>query len=271
MPELFPKPHDCASAARESPGESPGGFLDFLADSLVRAIADNGEGVLVYVSATPDGHDVGVLPLDDLAPTEVLFGAVAPHHWSALGVAALGHAWPLDRPAGTAPAGSGNVRAGVVVLVARDGRLVSRVGLGDRVLSEVPRSGRTLDCLQRALGLPSAPPDVPPVLVGAVLWLEGVLRGEASSCADLRTTSGQLDGSLDWDRLRRLVVGGAWPDLCLTTEEAAWLDDGAFSRWVMGQCRPLPVLLAGLRRVLDPADARRIDRLVRGLARRWQP
>ena len=119
-------------------------------------------------------------------------------------------------------------------------RLVSRVGLGDRVLSEVPRlrsNPRLPAARPRAA---SAPPDVPPVLVGAVLWLEGVLRGEASSCADLRATSGTARRVTHWDRLRRLVVGGTWPDLCLTTEEAAWLDDGAFSRWVMGQCRPLP-------------------------------
>ena len=222
-------------------------------------------------SPLPTVTTSAVLPLDGLAPTEVLFGAVAPHHWAALGVAALGHAWPLDRPAGTAPRAAAT--SGQEWSCSSPATGGSSVASAWVIVSSVRfrRSGRTLDCLQRALGLPSAPPDVPPVLVGAVLWLEGVLRGEASSCADLRTTSGQLDGSLDWDRLRRLVVGGTWPDLCLTTEEAAWLDDGAFSRWVMGQCRPLPVLLAGLRRVLDPADARRIDRLVRGLARRCQP
>lgn len=174
-------------------------FLGHLADSLGRAIADNGGDVLVHVIARPDGPDIGILPLDDLPPAEVLLGTVAPPAWAVLGVATQGRVQPIGwgRPPG--------VRAEVVVLVARDGRIVSRVRQGDRVITEPPAYGATLDCLQRALGLPTAPPGEP---------------------------------SLDWARLRGQVIRGGWPELGLTPEEVEWLDDGAFARWVTAQGFP---------------------------------
>ena len=187
-------------------------FLGDLADSLGRAMADNGGGVLVHVSVGPDGPAVGLLPLDGLAPSDVLLGAVAPADWAVLGVATQGWARPLGpgRPAGSAPR---RVPADVVVLVTRDGQIVGCVRHGDRVITEPPASAITLDCLQRALGLPTAPPE------------------PAGGAA------------LDWAGLRQLAAAGAWPGLGLTSEEAEWLDDGAFSRWVAGRGHPLPAEL----------------------------
>lgn len=181
-------------------------FLGHLAESLGRAIADNGGGVLVHVVPRIDGPDVGILPLDGLAPADVLLGAEAPADWAVLGVATGGWARSLDRP-------SPRVRAEVAVLVVRDGRVVGRVRQGDQVITEPPAYGITLDCLQRALGLPTAPPAEPAV---------------------------------DWAGLRELVIAGGWPALGLTPEEAAWFDDGSFSRWVMDQRQgwPAPVRTA---------------------------
>lgn len=187
-------------------------LLGHLADSIGRAIADNGGGVLVHVVARHDGPDVGILPLDGVAPADVLLGAVAPAEWAVLGMATQGWAWPL----GGEPAG--RVRAEVVVLVTRDGRVVGRVRQGDEVITEPPASGITLDCLQRALGLPTAPPEAP---------LPQFLT----------------DRSLDWARLQQLVVGGGWPELGLSAEEAAWFDEGSFSRWVLGRRPALLTLL----------------------------
>ncbi len=176
-------------------------FLDHLAESLRRAIADNGGGVLVHVVPRPDGPDVGILPLDGLAPADVLLGTVAPAEWAVLGVATCGWARPLDR--------SGRrVRAEVVVLVVRDGRVVGRARHGDEIITEPPAYGVTIDCLQRALGLPTHPPPAEP--------------------------------AVDWASLRELVAEGGLPALGLTPEDAAWLDDGSFSRWVMGQSRRWP-------------------------------
>lgn len=166
--------------------------LEALAESLCRAISDYGGGVLVHVVARPDGPDVAILPLDGAAPADVLLGAEAPAEWAVLGVATTGWARPLGRR-------GKRVRAEVVVLVARDGRVVGRVRQGDRVITEPPASGATLDCLQRALGLPTPPP---------------------------------AEAGVDWAGLRRRAAAGDWPVPGLTPEEAAWFDDGSFSRWV---------------------------------------
>lgn len=216
------------------------GFLTYLAESLGRAIADNGGGVLVHVVASADGPDVGILPLEGQAPADALLGAAAPEQWAALGVATRGRARPLDAPSRSARP----VEAEVVVIVARDGRVVSRLRQGDRVFTETPASGLTLDCLQRALGLPTAPAEVPPSQLLAVIWLERVVRtcrrrGQPlrwtrmtglHPAADLLMAMEKSDQSLDWGRLRQLVIEGAWPELSPTGEEAAWFDDGAFSR-----------------------------------------
>jgi hypothetical protein len=43
----------------------------------------------------------------------------------------------------------------------------------------------------------------------------------------------------------------------LTAGDAAWLDDGAFARWVLSTVPPVPRLLAEIRRALRPSDVRR--------------
>ncbi len=226
-------------------------FLDALADSVSRALADNGEGVLVHVSCSATGADVGVLPLDGRPPADLLLGTVAPPHWAVLGAAVGGRALSLDRP------GDRATRAEVVVLVARDGRVVSRLRHGDRVITEPPASGLTLDCLQRALGLPTAPPAVPPSHLLASMWLEQVVRG--GKIGELRPVE------LDWGELRKRAVEGGWPERGVAPEDAAWFDDGAFARWVLSSVPPVPFLLAEVRQVLHPSDARRCLRILRQL------
>ena len=269
MPELFPKPRDCASVAHQSPGESPGGFLDFLADSLVRAIADNGEGVLVYVSATPDGHDVGVLRSTTLLPPRC---CSVPSHPTLVG-AERGRARPRmaarPRPELRRRAAA---TSGQEWSCSRPRRAaLRRVGLGDRVLSEVSalRSNPRLPAARpraalRAPGCPARPRRRRALARGCPA------RRGAAPAPTCAPPPEHFDGSLDWDRLRR--AGGRWHLAGPVPHDRGGgvARRRRLSRWVMGQCRPLPVLLAGLRRVLNPADARRIDRLVRGLARRCQ-
>ncbi len=234
-------------------------FLEFLAESLGRAVADNGTGVLVHVAAAAgaDGPDIGVLPLDGQAPAEVLLGAVAPEHWSVLGVATTGRAWPLDRHAGTRPG-----RAEIVVLATRDGRVVGRARAGGRVITEPPASGLTLDCLQRALGLPTAPPDVPPAHLVAVVLLERALAGGPAAEAEGLLAAFEAPGpALEWGRLRHLMAR-ARPDAGQMPDDPDWFDDGAFARWALSRYRPVPVLLAEARRTLGPAGARHCARIL---------
>lgn len=237
-------------------------FLDNLADSVSHALADNGESVLVHAGHADDGADVGVLPLDGRAPADLLFGTVAPAHWAVLGVAARGRAGSLDRP------GDETTGIELVVLVARDGRIVGRLRQGDRVTTEPPATGVTLDCLQRALGLPTAPPEAPPTHLVAAMWLDQVVRAAGRRRAALRWDAldlSRLSIGLDWGEMRRMAVEGGWPERNVSREEAAWLDDGAFARWVLSSLPPVPHLVAEMRRVLRPSDVRRCLQVLRRL------
>ncbi|MDQ4071121.1 MAG: hypothetical protein M3203_16870 [Actinomycetota bacterium] len=255
-------------------------FLSDLADSLGRAVADNGGAALVHVASSDHGPDVGILPLGDLAPAEALLGAVAPAHWAALGIATRARARPLGGKGSAGP-------ATVVVLVPQRGEIVSRVRQGDRVFPEPPSSGVTLDCLQRALRLPTAPPDVPATHLLAITWVERVLdeserrrlawdemralhpacdvpgASSAGDAADLPRLPAELEEMFEWGRLRRLVIEGKWPEPNLTPAEAEWFDEGGFSRWVLSRRPSLHVLLDELPAVVGPAGARRCTQALR--------
>lgn len=101
-------------------------FLGVLAEGLLAVTCEGGDAFLVHVNPQVDGPDIGILPLDGLAPADALLGAVAPEEWSAMGVATGGWARPMDGPA------SGRERAEVVVLVARTGTSSDECGMAAR-------------------------------------------------------------------------------------------------------------------------------------------
>ena len=147
-------------------------FLGRWADSLCTAVDDRPGASLLRVALTEDGLEVGVADLDG-PPAEVLLGSEAPAEWVALGVAAGGWAHPLD----DGQVGRGRRRRmRSVVIVHRSGEVVSRLRVGDdEVLREPPAHGLTLDGLQRALGLPTAPPLQSTGALCALMWLEEVI------------------------------------------------------------------------------------------------
>jgi hypothetical protein len=257
-------------------------FLDNLADCLGHVLSEGGDPFLVHVNPKADGPDIGILPLDGLAPADALLEMVAPEEWSALGVAAGGWARSMDYPE------EGRSRAEMVVIVARDGHVVARVRHGGEVTTDPPASGLTLDGLQRALGLPTAPPDVPVTHLLTTAWLERVIETgrrrrrplswsairnlhpaweligtSIGADADLVELNAELEQCTDWDRLRWAAVEGRWEVPDLTPSAAAWCDAGAFSRWALTGRRPVPSLLAELQAVIGPAHARRCARIVR--------
>jgi hypothetical protein len=234
-------------------------FLESLADSLCSTVAEKGEGLLVHIGAEADGASVGVLPLDDRAPTDLLLGATAPLEWLVLGVATLGTARSLDSKSSLG-------RAAVVVLAARDGRVVGCLRHDGRVITEAPATGYTLDCLRLALGLPTPPPEVPPAHVYAVLSLERLAGGGGHAAVlELLKSTEDLVRWLDWDRVRRLTVAVAGDELGLTAEDANWLDNGAFARWVTGAFPPLPDLIAAVQRRRGAAGAELCTQFLRRL------
>jgi hypothetical protein len=222
-------------------------FLCLLAETLTESLAGGGDSALVHVVFRPDGPDVGILPLDGAAPAEYLLGTVAPAEWSALGVATCGRAGPLS---GSGPSST----AEVVVLVPRVGEIVGRMHHAGRMIDEPPAYGLTVDCIQRALGLRTAPPQVPAVHLLAMAWLQAVCR-DADSALDM-LESGLDWGSLRWERLRQLVVDGHWQEPTVAPEDAAWFDEGSFSRWVLAGRPSFPALLADVAANVGFAEAR---------------
>lgn len=262
-------------------------FLESLADSFCEVIAKGGDGFLVHLVAASDGHDVGVKPLEGAHPSDLLIGSVAPEHWWALGVAVGGWVRPLG-PDGSVGERAG--RAANVVVVTRAGDIVSRVRADGRTLTDPPSYGVTLDALQRALGLPSAPPLVTSGHYFSAMWLESVIavsadrprRGqrlrwpevcrlhpitmvldnEEPQPARMEMAAMLIERACDWERLRWLVVEGAWPERTLTPTDAAWFDEGSFSRWVMGNRESLPGLLDDVARRAGVTTARRCARVL---------
>ena len=256
-------------------------FLGQVADTL-SSIPDDGRGaMLVHVAPADDGLTVGFLDLDGQAPAEVLLGMVAPDEWVALGLAALGWASPLD---GTPARRRRRQRTSSAVIVHRSGEVVSRLRVGDEVIDEPPAYGLTLDFLQRALGLPTAPPLAPTAEFFARLWLENVVaaaeeRGGSLAWAEARAlhpavqllarqvpvvgaddpvAAGRAMAKVfDWETLRWAAVEDRWPVTGLTPTDAAWCDTGAFSRWVMDRRPGFDLLLGEVRRTAGSGVARR--------------
>ncbi|MEA2716154.1 MAG: hypothetical protein QOI99_471 [Actinomycetota bacterium] len=257
-------------------------FLGHVADTL-SSLPDDGRGaMLVHVAPADDGLTVGFLDLDGQAPAEALLGTVAPEEWVALGVAAPGWAYPLDRT--PAAAVRQRRRTSSVVIVHRSGEVVCRLRVGGELLHDPPEYGLTLDCLQRALGLPTAPPLTSTGDLFARLWLHNVVRAAEERAGSLTWAQARalhpavqllageepVEGAddpvaagramarvFDWENLRWQAVEGLWQAACLTPTDAAWCDTGAFSRWVMDRRPGIDILLADVRRTAGSGIARR--------------
>ncbi len=250
---------------------------------------------LVHVAARPDGIDLGVRPLEGAHPGDLLLGFTAPEDWHALGVATSGWAYDLADRATGAPARG---RVHLVTIVSRSGEVVHRThAVDDRWLAEslgddTDVGGEQVDLLRRALDLPTADAPCGTDVFFAIEWLAAVLGdgpgavGTWEQIADLHPARRMLRAGNDdvardhglvvaatgfaracpWSRLRRLVARGTYrvPDLDPTG--AGWLDDGAFARFVLNRCPPLPLLRARVSTGLPSALAERVEATLGALA-----
>ncbi len=148
-------------------------FAGELADAFLETVSDGGEGMLVHIAPAADGWNIGVRDLEGAPPADLLLGFVAPDEWVALGVATGGWAHPLDVAPSVA---TRRQRVAVATIVLRAGPVVGRMRMGDEVLRTPPAYGLSLDALQRALRLPTAPPLHPTGVLFATSWLAQIVR-----------------------------------------------------------------------------------------------
>lgn len=246
--------------------------LHLLADHLTEALAEGDiEPCLLHV-ATPDatGFDLGVKPLGGLHPTDALLGTTAPAEWHAVGIATHGWAYHV--------AERGNPRrrrhrVHVVTLLSRSGEHAHRTRADDGELDDVldgePPSGEQVDLLRRVLGLPTDPPPCETSTYWSIEWLAALVGADGSveTLADaialhpvtrlLRPGTALHDADtldvltafhrvLTWGRMRELAGLDRFSVPDLTPDDATWLDDGSFARFVLNRCPPLHLLRSQL-------------------------
>ena len=244
-------------------------------------VADEGDepGVAIGLALTDDGVELALQPLDPVEPVTSLFGFICPPEWVAFGVLTRAHAHSVDEPDGPpAP-----VRFGL--LVSRSGEQVTLVRPdGAEALAEPGPlgEGRVPDACRRALGLATPPPADPVGRLWALLWLESLMAeslAEPGSLDWLHVCRSHpavayvldLDESVaselphrfiemveiigrqfDWERLRSMAVEGRLTGFGIPADDAAWMDDGMFSREVLGTFAPVDDMLTDLEPVTAP-------------------
>jgi hypothetical protein len=239
-------------------------------------------GVLLALTPVPGGEvDVSVraVAADHRCGGAGLFGITAPH-----GAAVAGCSFHArtdddvdDHPHDDRDDEGHGPDRRLDVLVAHDGRVLSQVHDPDGTVTALagPAAGVVVDALHRVLGLPS--PGAPPpleTLVGA-LWIGDLLArvgpdpGDGPTWADavrlhpcsvgpsvvlpspeaLAASTRTLVAEVSWERLRRAAASGrgAVPDL--SPDEADWMDDTFFARWVLESFPPPGVSVALLEAV----------------------
>ncbi|HEX4818622.1 MAG TPA: hypothetical protein VFV00_00325 [Acidimicrobiales bacterium] len=259
---------------------------------------------LVRVTSWPTqpaepGFDLGIRPLDDEGSVvEALAGFTAPAEWMAIGVVTEGSARHL------VDVRAERRRVRCVHLVDRTGASASTLRLqGEPAtlfgLDEEHGRGRIDDACRRALALPTEPPEHTTIELWALVWLDRTLAALAAAgevgppvtwqdvaaqhpaVAVLRSDAEELgDAAADnlvrlgavladvhsWPVLRAACAAGEWPVDDIAPEVAAWLDDGSFSRWVLGGYPPIEQLTDSVCELVPPSLRRRVRAALRSWA-----
>lgn len=234
--------------------------MRLLADLLAEDLTDASR-LAVGVVATDDGIELHARPLTTDDPVTELATIEAPAAWQAFGVATGGTARLAaepDRP---------REPVRVVVLVDRRGQVTSAMTghgplLGPDAAATTPDpthldQGRIPDACRRVLGLPTAPPPVPPADLLVLRWLDALTTAGLAqpgvvtwtqAAALLPDTTGA-----SWSDLRRQTIRGVPVVDDIDSHMAAWMDDGMFAREALGRYPAASLLLSLLTETLPPA------------------
>lgn len=242
--------------------------LHLLADHLTDALAAGDiEPCLLHVAAPGvDGFDLRVAPLDGRHPTDALLGQHAPDDWHAVGIATHGWAYHV---AERGDPGRRRHRVHVVTLLSRSGEHAHRTRADDpdlgALLGGEPPSGEQVDLLRRVLGLPTDPPPCGSSTYWSIEWLSALIaadvpirtladaivlhpvtalirRGTSIGDVDLLDVLTAFHRVVSWNRMRELAILDRFSVPDLEPQDAAWLDDGSFARFVLNRCPPLHLL-----------------------------
>jgi hypothetical protein len=220
---------------------------------------NEGHFLVNVVGFDTEGVDLGFKPIEG-HPLDSLLGFTAPAEWVALGVCAEG--WAASMDSGQRPSQSkGRMRIRNTTLVGRGGAVASGMRLAGEEFKQMGEGvGTILDALKRALGVPTAPPEVP--FEGWVARMLLMLIIGDTPQGHRRVPWCQLRPSLD--NYKALAAEGTWETLRgvaskrenmvadLTCEDAAWMDAGMFSRWVIGGLPSYEHLLEEARQAATP-------------------
>jgi hypothetical protein len=242
----------------------------------------------------PDELELGLLALDEGAhPLEALVGFDAPSDWAAIGVVTTGRATDLDsgrRFPTVSVQLTGRDGSWAATWRSLDGSHADAGACSGAAGAGPLPFGRIDDALRRALGLPTAPPPASTTLLWITQWLDAIVEAAAAndpvprsrwpvaalvalhpvvaafdldpaalSLADFVAQGDKLAAWRDWAQLRQACAAGVWEHPELDPETAAWLDDGAFARWVLGACPELDELRNAVGVLLDPTVLAIVD------------
>jgi len=149
------------------------------------------------------------------------------------------------------------------------------------------------------LSLPTAPPERSTTELWALVWLDRAIAALSAACdtgppprwpdiaahhpavAVLQTDAEEWgDAAADnlvrlgtvladvhsWPVLRAACAAGEWPVDEIAPDVATWLDDGSFSRWVLGGYPPLAQLADAACELVPPSLRRRVRAALRSWA-----
>jgi hypothetical protein len=263
----------CHSTRHRPPASAvdPAAELALLLDLLDRIAVLDGSGdvpvdgpALVALSGVHRDHlDVAVrdVPIDARCGSAGLFGITAPPGTIAVGMVTRGLVGRGVVGDGVDPGAPARAPASVAIAVHRRGgvrvRLADPSGATEELDAELA-SGVLVDGLHRVLGLPT-PGTPPPVLDLLHGWWSAALLDrvakEPCSIADAADAHPAADRTTEQDpralatAARNLAAAAGWPRLrraaaCtgaaeLAAQEADWMDDTMFARWMV---EPLPTI-----------------------------
>jgi hypothetical protein len=246
-----------------------------------------------------DQVELHVKALGPEHPAEQLLGFRAPSRWDAFGVTVTGRSVPFSPDGSPGPIPARQSLA-LTFLVDRTGASASMIvpGDGEPILIEEPdvhgAQGIVADVCRRVLGIPTPPPECPVGHLWSVAWLDRIvacalddpcrppswevvaaLHPAVACLADLDptlvdapertlTTLGSAAArAWTWTAARESPAAAGLGQAPLPPEILDWMDDGIFSRWVLGGLPELTDLRATAAEVLPSRVADRVDDVLR--------